>query len=60
MKYWICLARIEPLTSPIENIIAIYESAILAGAQVRRKLPGLCYYNGIIQNHSETHPDITW
>ncbi|XP_073085947.1 cytoskeleton-associated protein 2 isoform X2 [Manis javanica] len=33
VKYWICLARIEPLTSPIENIIAIYESAILAGAQ---------------------------
>lgn len=33
VKYWICLARIEPLTSPIENIIAIYEKAILAGAQ---------------------------
>ncbi|XP_058404065.1 cytoskeleton-associated protein 2 isoform X1 [Diceros bicornis minor] len=33
VKYWICLARIEPLTSPIENIIAIYEEAILAGAQ---------------------------
>uniref|UniRef100_A0A8C3VWV4 Cytoskeleton associated protein 2 n=1 Tax=Catagonus wagneri TaxID=51154 RepID=A0A8C3VWV4_9CETA len=33
VKYWICLARIEPLTSPIENTIAIYEKAILAGAQ---------------------------
>ncbi|XP_049634852.1 cytoskeleton-associated protein 2 [Suncus etruscus] len=33
VKYWICLARIEPITSPIENIIAIYEKAILAGAQ---------------------------
>ncbi|CAD7685418.1 unnamed protein product [Nyctereutes procyonoides] len=33
IKYWICLARIEPLTSPIENIITIYEKAILAGAQ---------------------------
>ncbi|KAL2770226.1 cytoskeleton-associated protein 2 isoform 1, partial [Daubentonia madagascariensis] len=33
VKYWICLARIEPITSPIENIIAIYERAILAGAQ---------------------------
>ncbi|XP_062050300.1 cytoskeleton-associated protein 2-like isoform X2 [Lepus europaeus] len=35
VKYWICLARIEPITSPIENIIAIYEKAILAGAQFR-------------------------
>ncbi|XP_054442626.1 cytoskeleton-associated protein 2 isoform X2 [Pteronotus mesoamericanus] len=33
VKYWICLARIEPLTSSIENIISIYEKAILAGAQ---------------------------
>ncbi|KAF4025623.1 hypothetical protein G4228_017867 [Cervus hanglu yarkandensis] len=33
VKYWICLAHIESLTSPIENIIAIYEKAILAGAQ---------------------------
>uniref|UniRef100_A0A0D9RYK4 Cytoskeleton associated protein 2 n=1 Tax=Chlorocebus sabaeus TaxID=60711 RepID=A0A0D9RYK4_CHLSB len=33
VKYWICLALIEPITSPIENIIAIYEKAILAGAQ---------------------------
>ncbi|XP_053460325.1 cytoskeleton-associated protein 2-like [Nycticebus coucang] len=33
VKYWICLARIEPITSPIENIIAIYEKAILSGAQ---------------------------
>nr|XP_012638129.1 cytoskeleton-associated protein 2 isoform X2 [Microcebus murinus] len=33
VKYWICLARTEPITSPIENIIAIYEKAILAGAQ---------------------------
>ncbi|XP_007943444.2 cytoskeleton-associated protein 2-like [Orycteropus afer afer] len=33
VKYWICLARLEPITSPIENIIAIYEKAILAGAQ---------------------------
>ncbi|XP_048197404.1 cytoskeleton-associated protein 2 [Perognathus longimembris pacificus] len=33
VKYWICLIRIEPVTSPIENIISIYEKAILAGAQ---------------------------
>ncbi|XP_048656963.1 cytoskeleton-associated protein 2 [Marmota marmota marmota] len=33
VKYWICLVRIEPITSPIENIISIYEEAILAGAQ---------------------------
>ncbi|XP_044521993.1 cytoskeleton-associated protein 2 [Gracilinanus agilis] len=33
VKYWVCLARLEPVTSPIENIIAIYEEAILAGAQ---------------------------
>ncbi|XP_045057163.2 cytoskeleton-associated protein 2 isoform X3 [Desmodus rotundus] len=33
VRYWICLARVEPLTSPIENIISIYEKAILAGAQ---------------------------
>ncbi|XP_075418998.1 cytoskeleton-associated protein 2 isoform X2 [Tenrec ecaudatus] len=33
VKYWVCLARLEPITSPIENIIAIYEKAILAGAQ---------------------------
>ncbi|XP_074073309.1 cytoskeleton-associated protein 2 [Macrotis lagotis] len=33
VKYWICLARLEPITSPIENIISIYEKAILAGAQ---------------------------
>ncbi|XP_077014274.1 cytoskeleton-associated protein 2-like isoform X2 [Tamandua tetradactyla] len=33
VKYWICLARLEPITSPIENIITIYEKAILAGAQ---------------------------
>ncbi|XP_001378187.1 cytoskeleton-associated protein 2 isoform X1 [Monodelphis domestica] len=33
VKYWVCLARLEPITSPIENIIAIYEEAILAGAQ---------------------------
>ncbi|KAM5288035.1 cytoskeleton-associated protein 2 [Ctenodactylus gundi] len=33
VKYWICLIRIEPITSPIENIISIYEEAILAGAQ---------------------------
>ncbi|CAH6787119.1 cytoskeleton-associated protein 2 [Phodopus roborovskii] len=33
VKYWICLVRIEPVTSPIENIISIYEKAILAGAQ---------------------------
>uniref|UniRef100_A0A8C5KUG0 Cytoskeleton associated protein 2 n=1 Tax=Jaculus jaculus TaxID=51337 RepID=A0A8C5KUG0_JACJA len=34
VKYWICLVRIEPITSPIENIISIYEKAILAGAQL--------------------------
>ncbi|XP_036106293.1 cytoskeleton-associated protein 2 isoform X2 [Molossus molossus] len=33
VKYWICLARVEPLTTSIENIISIYEKAILAGAQ---------------------------
>ncbi|XP_007521631.1 cytoskeleton-associated protein 2 [Erinaceus europaeus] len=33
VKYWICLARIEPITSPIENIFTIYEKAILTGAQ---------------------------
>ncbi|XP_029784273.1 cytoskeleton-associated protein 2-like [Suricata suricatta] len=33
VKYWICLARNELLTSPIENIITLYEKAILAGAQ---------------------------
>ncbi|EPQ17686.1 Cytoskeleton-associated protein 2 [Myotis brandtii] len=33
VKYWICLARLEPLTSSIENIISIFEKAILAGAQ---------------------------
>uniref|UniRef100_G1Q086 Cytoskeleton-associated protein 2 C-terminal domain-containing protein n=1 Tax=Myotis lucifugus TaxID=59463 RepID=G1Q086_MYOLU len=33
VKYWICLARVEPLTSSIENIISIFEKAILAGAQ---------------------------
>ncbi|XP_036601783.1 cytoskeleton-associated protein 2 [Trichosurus vulpecula] len=33
VKYWVCLARLEPITSPLENIIAIYEKAILAGAQ---------------------------
>lgn len=29
VKYWICLVRMEPITSPIES----YEKAILAGAQ---------------------------
>lgn len=33
VKYWICLIRIESITSPVENIISIYEKAILAGAQ---------------------------
>ncbi|XP_021113429.1 cytoskeleton-associated protein 2 [Heterocephalus glaber] len=33
VKYWICLIQIESITSPIENIISIYEKAILAGAQ---------------------------
>lgn len=33
VNYWICLVRMEPITSPIENIISIYEKAILAGAQ---------------------------
>ncbi|KAM6178198.1 cytoskeleton-associated protein 2-like [Rhynchocyon petersi] len=33
VKYWVCLARLEPITSPIENIFAIYEKAILARAQ---------------------------
>ncbi|XP_028017157.2 cytoskeleton-associated protein 2 isoform X2 [Eptesicus fuscus] len=33
VKYWICLARVESLTSSVENIISIFEKAILAGAQ---------------------------
>jgi cytoskeleton-associated protein 2 len=33
VKYWICLVCIEPITSPIENIISVYEKAILSGAQ---------------------------
>ncbi|XP_039092052.1 cytoskeleton-associated protein 2 isoform X2 [Hyaena hyaena] len=33
VKYWICLARIESLTGPVENIITLYEKAILSGAQ---------------------------
>ena len=33
VKYWICLAHTEPTPSPIESILAIYEKAILAGAQ---------------------------
>ncbi|KAL1764081.1 Cytoskeleton-associated 2 [Sigmodon hispidus] len=33
VTYWICLVCIEPITSFIENIISIYEKAILAGAQ---------------------------
>ncbi|KAM6180392.1 cytoskeleton-associated protein 2 [Erethizon dorsatum] len=33
VKYWICLIHIESITSPIENIISIYEKAVLAGAQ---------------------------
>ncbi|XP_010336220.3 cytoskeleton-associated protein 2 isoform X1 [Saimiri boliviensis] len=33
VKYWICLVLMEPITSPVENIIAIYEKAVLAGAQ---------------------------
>ncbi|ERE84224.1 cytoskeleton-associated protein 2 [Cricetulus griseus] len=33
VKYWICLVRTEPVTSPNENIISVYEKAILAGAQ---------------------------
>uniref|UniRef100_G1QF25 Cytoskeleton-associated protein 2 C-terminal domain-containing protein n=1 Tax=Myotis lucifugus TaxID=59463 RepID=G1QF25_MYOLU len=33
LKYWICLARVEPLTSSIENIISIFEKVILVGAQ---------------------------
>lgn len=30
VKYWICT---EPIINPIENIISIYEKAILEGAQ---------------------------
>ncbi|XP_013371180.1 PREDICTED: LOW QUALITY PROTEIN: cytoskeleton-associated protein 2 [Chinchilla lanigera] len=33
VKYWICLIRIESIASPIENIISLYEKAVLAGAQ---------------------------
>ncbi|KAM6178195.1 cytoskeleton-associated protein 2-like [Rhynchocyon petersi] len=33
VKYWVCLVRLEPATSPIENIITIYEKAVLAMAQ---------------------------
>uniref|UniRef100_H0VLB1 Cytoskeleton associated protein 2 n=1 Tax=Cavia porcellus TaxID=10141 RepID=H0VLB1_CAVPO len=28
VKYWICLIRIESITSPVENIISIYEKPI--------------------------------
>jgi hypothetical protein len=45
VKYWICLVRIEPITSPIENIISIYEEAILSGAQVRLKFADLYFYS---------------
>lgn len=33
VKYWICLAHVEPFTSSVGNIISVYEKAILAGAQ---------------------------
>ncbi|KAK2090259.1 Cytoskeleton-associated protein 2 [Saguinus oedipus] len=33
VKYWVCLVCMEPITGSVENIIAIYEKAILAGAQ---------------------------
>lgn len=32
-KYWICCMRLEQM-SPLENLIAVYEEAILAGAMV--------------------------
>uniref|UniRef100_F6X132 Cytoskeleton-associated protein 2 C-terminal domain-containing protein n=2 Tax=Ornithorhynchus anatinus TaxID=9258 RepID=F6X132_ORNAN len=33
VKYWVCLARLEPITNPIEDLISIYEKALLAGAK---------------------------
>lgn len=39
VKYWICLVCMEPITSPIENIISISEKAILAGAQPIEESP---------------------
>ncbi|KAM7182001.1 cytoskeleton-associated protein 2 [Macrochelys suwanniensis] len=36
-KYWVCCMRLEQL-GPIEKIIAVYEEAILAGAQPKDEL----------------------
>ncbi|XP_058526806.1 cytoskeleton-associated protein 2-like [Ochotona princeps] len=38
VKYWICIAKLEADTSSIEDIIEIYEKAILAGAQPMEEL----------------------
>ncbi|KGL91126.1 Cytoskeleton-associated protein 2, partial [Charadrius vociferus] len=36
-KYWICCLRLEQM-SPLENLIAVYEEAILAGAMPKDEL----------------------
>ncbi|NXA26159.1 CKAP2 protein, partial [Ibidorhyncha struthersii] len=36
-KYWICCMRLEQM-SPLENLIAVYEEAILAGAMPKDEL----------------------
>ncbi|XP_019380835.1 PREDICTED: cytoskeleton-associated protein 2 isoform X1 [Gavialis gangeticus] len=36
-KYWVCQMRLEQ-TGPIEKIIAVYEEAILAGAEPKQEL----------------------
>lgn len=38
VKYWICIAKLEADTSSVEEIIGIYEKAILAGAQPMEEL----------------------
>ncbi|XP_058513107.1 cytoskeleton-associated protein 2-like [Ochotona princeps] len=38
VKYWICIAKVEADTSALEAIIAIYEQAMLAGAQPMQEL----------------------
>ncbi|XP_028905555.1 cytoskeleton-associated protein 2-like isoform X2 [Ornithorhynchus anatinus] len=32
-KYWVCLARLEPTANPVQDILVIYEKAMLAGAK---------------------------
>ncbi|XP_040853750.1 cytoskeleton-associated protein 2-like [Ochotona curzoniae] len=38
VKYWICIAKLEADTSSVEEIIGIYEKALLAGAQPMEEL----------------------